>query len=106
MLMSRPRKLGMMKMLCPAGKLVPKAPDGMAKDKWAKFYNWPRDSMGSPLPDSPGFPKPEDIREMTIEVPNDEHHAVVLIAKGSCSLVAENAPIPAPVPVKPKKDKG
>lgn len=104
MSMSQPRKRGMIKLHCPAGRLVtrPAMPTGPIPPKWMKFYNWPRDKKGSPLPDAPGFPRPEDIPEMIIEVPADQHHTRTLIYNGHCTLV-DDAPVLAPTP-KPKKD--
>jgi hypothetical protein len=104
MLMSRPRKRATVKMLCPAGHLVPRpaVSHGMVPPKWQRFYNWPRDKKGEPMPDAIGFPRGDDIPEVTVDVPADQHHLRTLIAKGPCSLV-DSAPAKAP---KPKKDKG
>lgn len=91
------------KMKCPAGKLIPRAPTmhlGVVP-KWQKFYNWPRDKDGSPLPDAPGFPTGDEIPEMVVEAPMDQHHAL-LVAKTACSVV-DDVPAPAPVPVTKKK---
>ncbi len=93
MLMSQPRKRGTIKLFCPAGLLVPRPaqPTGPIPPKWQRFYNWPRDKKGQPLPDAPGFPKPADIKEMTIEVPADQHHTRTLIYNGHCRL-ADDVP--------------
>ncbi len=110
MLMSRPRKRATVKMVCPAGHLIPRPPgpdSGPVPPKWQRFYNWPRDAKNQPKPDAVGFPRAEDIPEMIVEVPADQHHLRTLIANGSCRL-ADTAPVvtPAPVPTKPKKDRG
>ena len=111
MLMSQPRKRATIKMLCPAGKLVPRpaVTFGIVPPKWQRFYNWPRDKKKQPLPDKVGFPRAEDIPEVVVEVPADQHHMRTLIANGPCSLV-DVAPVvvptPTPAPAKPKKDKG
>jgi hypothetical protein len=101
MLTSKPRPSRMIKMRCPAGKLIPKH-DTAGQPKWAKFYNWPRDAKGNPIEDSPGFPTAADIPEVVVDVPYDQHHAG-LIVKGPCCMVSEVAP--APAPVKPKREK-
>jgi hypothetical protein len=69
----------------------------MRVPKWQKYYNWPRGKDGSPLPDAPGFPTPEDIPEMTVDAPKDQWHAL-LCHKGPCSVVDEVAPAPTPAP--------
>ncbi len=108
MLSHKPRKKTTIKVVCIAGKLVPRPPFGnvgVIVPKWQKFYNWPRGKDGQPLPDAPDFPKSEDIKEVTVEVPMDQHHAM-LCHKGSCCLVDEPTASHAPAPVKQKKDKG
>jgi len=94
MLTHKPRKKETIKVVCPAGKLVPRPPFGelgVIIPKWQKFYNWPRGKDGQPLPDAPDFPKPEDIKEVTIEVPKDQHHAM-LCHKGACHIHDASAP--------------
>lgn len=106
MLMSQPRKRATVKMLCPAGTLVPRPPGpagGPITPKWQRFYNWPRDKKGQPKPDAVGFPRADDIPEVIVEVTADQHHLRTLIAKGPCKLV--DTVVTAPVPAKPKKDK-
>ena len=102
MLTSKPRKKATVRIVCPAGKLVPRPPFGTVGaivPKWQKFYNWPRGKDGQPLPDAPDFPTPEDIPEVIVEVPMDDHHARMLY-KGPCCLAD------APAPKKPKTPKG
>ena len=94
MLTSKPREPARVKMKCPAGQLIPR-PDTAGQPKWMRFYNWPRDAKGEPLPDAPDFPRPEDVPEMIVDVPRDEHHSG-LIVKGMCSVGEQ----------KPKSKKG
>jgi len=49
-----------------------------------RFYNWPRDASGSPMPDAEDFPTAKDIPEMVVEVARD-HHNALLVLKGSCT---------------------
>jgi hypothetical protein len=89
------------KMKCPAGFLVPRPPTlglGRPVPKWQRFYNWPREKDGSPMEDAPDFPAPEDVPEMVVDAPKDQHHAL-LCHKGPCSVVDE-------LPAEPKKKRG
>ena len=86
----KPAPVATVKMVCPAGKLVPRppGPPGFAIPKERKFYNWPKDKDG-PIEDREGFPTPADIPECVVEVPADFHHLVICIHKGPCSLHEE-----------------
>ena len=110
MSMSRPRNPGTIKILCPAGVLIPRPPvvSGPVAPKWQRFYNWPRSAKGEPMPDAPGFPRAEDIKEIVVEVPADQHHTRTLIYNGHCTLVDETpraAPIVAEAPKGKKAEK-
>jgi hypothetical protein len=97
----KPAPVPMIKMLCPAGKLVPRppGPPGPSIPKERRFYNWPRDAKGNLIEDLPDFPGTDDIKEVTVEVPADHHHLVICIHKGPCKL-ADDAPSAAPVTAK------
>ena len=106
MSMSQPRNKGTVKMLCPAGCLIPRPAmtTGPIVPKWQRFYNWPRDAKGQPIDDAPDFPASDDIPEVIVEVPADSYHLRTLIFKGPCRL-ADEVPAPTPKP-KQKKDRG
>jgi len=97
------RKLKMVKIKCPSGRLIPKPPHGFLVPKNQRFYNWPRDKDG-PVKDFPDGPLGV---EMIIEVPWDMYHRR-MIAKGDVELMEESKAVAKEVPSateNTKKDK-
>ena len=97
-----PPPVATVKMVCPAGCLVPREPGPPGIPKERRFYNWPRDAKGNLIEDRPDFPLPHHItEEVVVEVPANHHHLVTCIHKGPCRLQDE-----AVAPVDPPSGKG
>jgi hypothetical protein len=86
MLMSQPRDRGLIKIKCPAGTLIPKPSIGFHRQKWQKFYNWPKDKSGAPVEDHHDGPLGV---ERVVSVPRDAYH-LRMLAKGVVTLADGN----------------